>query len=270
MTRRADLLLVDADGTLVGPNGVPPSAWAAVARGRAAGLRFALCTGRGGRGSVLELAARLDAEGPHAVDAGAAVVFASGRTLHLESLDEAQLDCVTRAAAVGGHVLEIYGADGGFHSPDDGPGLRAHASLLGAPLLAWPSPTPGAVVRAQLLVEPGADFSKARALIEASGALEVHVGTSPRMPGYRFVGVTGAGVSKLSAAHRIAAWYGVTMDRTAMVGDGDNDAGVMAGVGLGIAMGNATSATRAAAGHLVAPVEAGGFAEAVDWLLTAP
>ena len=270
MARRADLLLVDADGTLVGPDGVPASAWEAVERGRAAGLRFALCTGRGGRGSVLELARRLEPEGPHAVDAGAAVVFADGRPLHVEQLDEAQLACVAQAALGEGHVLEIYGADGGFHSPHDGPGLRQHAALLGSPLRSWPGPAPVAVVRAQLLVAPGARFDGARATIEAHGRLELHVGTSPRMPGYRFVGVTGAGVSKLSAARRIAAWHGVSIERTAMVGDGDNDAGVMAGVGVGIAMGNATQATRAAASWVVGSVEADGFAEAVRSLLAAP
>jgi hydroxymethylpyrimidine pyrophosphatase-like HAD family hydrolase len=47
------------------------------------------------------------------------------------------------------------------------------------------------------------------------------------------------------------------------VGDGDNDAELLAGVGLGVAMGNATDNSRAAALVQVSDNEHDGLAEAI-------
>jgi hydroxymethylpyrimidine pyrophosphatase-like HAD family hydrolase len=52
-----------------------------------------------------------------------------------------------------------------------------------------------------------------------------------------------------------------------MIGDGDNDIGVLGVVGLPIAMGNATDAVKAAATHVVGNVDEDGFAEAITYAL---
>ena len=74
-------------------------------------------------------------------------------------------------------------------------------------------------------------------------------------------------MSKLSAARFVAESYGLTLAQCAMVGDGENDLELIQGVGLGIAMGNASPRVKKVAQRVVAPVEACGLAEALASLL---
>ncbi|WP_253704780.1 HAD hydrolase family protein, partial [Thermus scotoductus] len=167
-----------------------------------------------------------------------------------------------------GLPLEGYTADGGFFIEGDSPLLKAHQELLGvvaeeADLLRLPAP----LVRLQVLAEAQAPLG---ALMDPlPQELQAHVAESPRMPGVRFVSLTKRGVSKLSAARFVAESYGLTLAQCAMVGDGENDLELIQGVGLGIAMGNASPQVKKVAQRVVAPVEACGLAEALASLLPA-
>ncbi len=60
---------------------------------------------------------------------------------------------------------------------------------------------------------------------------------------------------------------GCTLDDVLAIGDGDNDAAMLSGCGLGCAVANATPAAKEAASHVVASCDDAGFAEAVFMVL---
>ncbi|NMA45403.1 MAG: HAD hydrolase family protein [Lentisphaerae bacterium] len=69
--------------------------------------------------------------------------------------------------------------------------------------------------------------------------------------------------SKIIAAKIVCDYLGCSLADAMAVGDGDNDAELLAGVGLGVAMGNATDNSRAAALVQVSDNEHDGLAEAI-------
>lgn len=266
------LVFVDVDGTLVGREGVPPCVWPEVEALKALGVRFALVTGRPGRGEALLLARRLAPTGLHVYESGAVVLALEedpheppARPFHVEALPAEAAREAVRLARRLALPLEGYTADGGFFVEGDSPLLEAHQRLLGveaegADLLRLSSP----LVRLQVLAEGEAPVER---LLEAlPPGLQAHVAESPKMPGVRFVSLTKEGVSKLSAARLVAEAYGLPLSECAMVGDGENDLELLRAVGVGIAMGNAPPSVKRAAQRVVAPVEACGLAEALRLL----
>ena len=209
------LVFVDVDGTLVGREGVPPCVWPEVEALKALGVRFALVTGRPGRGEALLLARRLAPTGLHVYESGAVVLALEedpheppARPFHVEALPEEAAREAVRLARRLALPLEGYTADGGFFVEGDSPLLEAHQRLLGveaegADLLRLSSP----LVRLQVLAEGEAPVER---LLEAlPPGLQAHVAESPKMPGVRFVSLTKEGVSKLSAARLVAEAYGL-------------------------------------------------------------
>ncbi|WP_022797866.1 HAD family hydrolase [Thermus islandicus] len=270
------LVFVDVDGTLVGKDGVPPCVWPEVEALRALGVRFALVTGRPGRGEALSLARRLAPAGLHVYESGAVVLALAqdpheppARPFHVEALPEGPAREAVRLARRLSLPLEGYTAEGGFFVEGDSPLLLAHQALLGleaegADLLRPPSP----LVRLQVLA--GAQAPLEAFLEGLPPELQAHVAESPKMPGVRFVSLTKVGVGKLTAARLVAEAYGLSLAECAMVGDGENDLELIRAVGMGIAMGNAPPSVKRAARKVVAPVEACGLAEALAALRKNP
>ena len=88
-----------------------------------------------------------------------------------------------------------------------------------------------------------------------------------RMFDYEALEVFRAGCSKASAIEQVAAAHNITMDEVMAIGDGLNDLEMLAAVGLGVAMGNAEPAARAAARVQVRTNDEDGVAEAIDRFL---
>jgi hydroxymethylpyrimidine pyrophosphatase-like HAD family hydrolase len=81
--------------------------------------------------------------------------------------------------------------------------------------------------------------------------------------------VVPAGTSKWAGLAAVLAHLGIDPADTVAVGDGGNDVGMLAGVGRGVAMGNAVpDAVAAAGGVVVAGCDEAGVGEAVArWVL---
>jgi hydroxymethylpyrimidine pyrophosphatase-like HAD family hydrolase len=241
------LVLIDIDGTLFGPQGVPECAWEAAQRARAAGLHLSICTGRPGRGFALEYAKRLDPAGLHIFESGAVVVSGQGEVVQASTLPPSVYQRLLALSRAYGLPFEVYTAEGGFYRESQHPDLVFHESMLGCPAVVCGLDDVGAqVVRVQFVWRASPAWQAVRAQIAQMTEVELHEATSPGMPGVGFSSVTAAGVSKRA------------------VGDGENDLELIQAAGLGIAMGNAPERVKQAAQRVVGPVEACGLEQALE------
>ena len=80
----------------------------------------------------------------------------------------------------------------------------------------------------------------------------------------RFVEGTNLQVSKGQALAFLARTLGVAQSETMAIGDNDNDADMVAWAGLGVAMGNASAAVKAAAEYLAPSIDEDGAAQAIE------
>ena len=78
------------------------------------------------------------------------------------------------------------------------------------------------------------------------------------------------GVSKGDALCRLAAHLSVPQTEVMAIGDQDNDAPMVAWAGVGVAMGNASPATKAAADWVAPPVTEDGAASAIERFILNP
>jgi Cof subfamily protein (haloacid dehalogenase superfamily) len=80
----------------------------------------------------------------------------------------------------------------------------------------------------------------------------------------RFVEATAMGASKGQALAFLAQKLGVSQAETMAIGDNDNDVDMVAWAGLGVAMGNASTAVKAAANHVTETIAEDGAALAIE------
>ena len=96
--------------------------------------------------------------------------------------------------------------------------------------------------------------------------LHTHVLRPPKYVGY-FTEIAPAGVTKWSAIQRLAREWGIEDAEICAVGDDVNDLPMIRAAGLGVAMGNALPAVKAAADRIAPSHDEDGLAEVVGWLL---
>ncbi|WP_425147457.1 Cof-type HAD-IIB family hydrolase [Deinococcus sp.] len=255
------LTCIDVDGTLVGSsNEVLPAVWDAAELAVAAGMHLCLSTGRPAFGKARAYAERLDPQGWHIFQNGASIVnLESGESLSEPLPQESLLELIEKSRRLG-RILEVY-TDSEYTVDSDQPLAVEHAALLGVPYVRRdPLSLKGQVVRVQWVVPIE---QTGEVLAEAHDGLSLHPAGSPAMPDTMFISVTRAGVGKASAVQSVASRYGLPLADVMMVGDGENDVGVMREVGHPVAMGNAVPAALAAARYTVGSVDEAGLAEAL-------
>ena len=96
--------------------------------------------------------------------------------------------------------------------------------------------------------------------------LHTHVLHPPHYMGF-FIEISPAGVTKWSAVERLARGWGIEDAEICAVGDDVNDIPMIRAAGLGVAMGNALPAVKAAAQRIAPTHDEDGLAEVVEWLL---
>jgi Cof subfamily protein (haloacid dehalogenase superfamily) len=81
--------------------------------------------------------------------------------------------------------------------------------------------------------------------------------------GYNNLEFTSRDANKGNGLRRLAEYLGIPMSETIAIGDTENDLAILGAAGLGIAMGNATDAVKAAAGDITLTNEESGVAAAL-------
>jgi Cof subfamily protein (haloacid dehalogenase superfamily) len=256
------LVCLDVDGTLVGHSGSPTDGvWAAADRARTDGIHLAICTARLGRGSAWDWATRLDPDGWHLFQTGASIMHTKTGATRSTPLPTSAVNEGTNIAGEHGWVFELY-SDTDYVVDDESPVALAHAGLLGMPFKQRGlGDLAGTALRMQYIVTD-ADVERACLLVPAGCVASS--ATSPIIPGYHFVSITDAAVSKASGVRALAEILGLSLDQVMMVGDGQNDVSALEVAGHPVAMGNGHTDAKAVAKYIVADVEHDGVAEALD------
>jgi Cof subfamily protein (haloacid dehalogenase superfamily) len=271
------LLALDLDGTLLDPAGaLSASARAAVGAAREAGLEVVLCTGRRFR-TALPVLRELGLGGLVVVNNGAVVKeVASGRTLH-PSYVEADLYPealrVLREAGTPLVYVDTFHEDTDFLTeslgrlhPYQAEYLEDHAAhcRFVADLAAA---TRDDVIMLSLMADEatlGPLSERAQAALGAR--VKTHLIVNKNYRGHileLFSPLSG----KWAALARVARGLGVPPEEIAAIGDDRNDAELLRGAGLGIAMGNAVDEVKAAADLVVRGNDADGVVEAIERVL---
>jgi hypothetical protein len=256
------LLALDLDGTLFGDDGViRPRVRRAIAAAVARGVTVTLATGR-----AFDVAARyardLGIEAPLICYQGAVIQdMATGRALYTEALPATVLPEVVALAEERGWDLHFQ-RDGRVFVRERPQDDQLYWVLFGLPLVELPD------LRAALDPPPmkfvitcPADQAEA-ILAELSARFAGHLNIV-RSHDILVEGVP-AGVTKGRALAKLAEMLGAPQAAVMAIGDQDNDAPMIAWAGLGVAMGGAAPAARAAARWLAPPLAEDGAAVAIE------
>ncbi len=270
---RCRMIVADLDGTFLdSAKRIPPENLAAVREAQRAGLHFACASGRCWK-SLREVMGDLNLTGLQLADNGSTIVEApQWRVLESARLPADAVRMVWELSCQHGFTPQLATPDDYFCYDLDEEGrldmLRHHEY-----------PTPCATVE-ELLSHLGEccklTFFAARQPLEARQAFVAELNrqfADRAIPLYSYFTesevfcVASTAVSKLSGIEKLCARMGCTLNDVVALGDGDNDAEMLAGCGLAFAMANATPRAKAAATHLVASCDDAGTAQAIRIVL---
>lgn len=259
------LAAFDLDGTLVGADGrISAANAAAVARLRRAGMRVVLASGRS-HANMLPYHRELGLHGPViSVHGGVVRDGETGALIHRVTIPADAIRRITiegrrRGVSVVHYRTEGIAVERRTRVTDYDQTRNSERQLHVADVLALDLDS---VEKVMWLAEPDAIGSLApQAAAAYAGSATVTV-TDPE-----YLEFTPAGVDKSYGVARVARDLGVTCDRVFAVGDGNNDAPMLAWAGLGLAVAHATPLALAAADVVGPPGDpADALARALDGL----
>ncbi len=297
-TKRYDMLAVDLDGTLIGPEGyVREANIRAVQRAREAGLEIVVCTGRG----LIESRKHLEAIEAHVPAAGhsqAPVIVAGGAmiadavsnsTIHRWAMDHGLVErlCAHFAERERAPLLLKDRSAAGFDYlvVDSGPieepsrwwfeHMGVEVKFVGH---VRDDDHPEHTIRvgfaavAPVMRELGASIherfgheARTQHFAAVSGSADGSGGVMD--DSVHLLEVFDASVSKWTAIERLAESQGIDTARIAAIGDEVNDVQMIEHAALGIAMGNAVGALKAVADLEAPSHHDDGVAFAIDRIL---
>ena len=243
-------LLIDLDGTLIGPDQKITSVVNQAVRQVADQVPVSIVTGREPR-DVLRFSRQLDLKTPQACDGGASVLdpvtgeYLWRRAIPLEIAQEILTILNRRQIAfIATHQLGVETHESTEHKRVHPPDYNRISAL---------------------------DLTKrsAEALAEGFGAdLGVNVALA-YLPYNTLwaVDITCRGVNKSVGARQLVGLLGTTLEETAVVGDSYNDLPLFESCKVRVAMGNAPFEVRSIASYVAPPVEEDGLASAIEGYL---
>lgn len=258
------LVILDIDGTLIGSKGhVEDCVWQAVEKGRSAGMKFAVCTGRPCFGVAQKVAERLGPTNPHIFQSGAHIAYPQGEALNVFALKEAVTRPLVKQARELGLVLELYSPNTLFVERRN-PLSEAHAKMIGA----------NAIVRDFQDVLENEPIVRAQWVIKTSDIAKVSLGdlddaqastaTSPALEDTFFISITQKDISKGAATKLLAAAMRLELSDVVGVGDSDGDRPMLDVVGYPVVMDNAPASLKKDYGTHAGSVEACGVVPIIE------
>jgi hydroxymethylpyrimidine pyrophosphatase-like HAD family hydrolase len=280
--RRYRILALDVDGTLLDPDGVlRPATAQAVARAATAGIQPVVCTGRRYR-RARPIALELGLHVPIVCNSGARVKDpADHRTLWGATLRPDAVAAVMRVFDSAGYPAISF-----TDLPPDAPDFHVAAYPTGRPLYDdylgrnlehaaidpnWYDRRPAGAGHFHLCAigsRPEMLEVENRVLAAAPGLVRTFVQRSPRYAG-TMCEVLDPSASKWSAVLHLAELWRIDPTEIVAVGDDRNDVPMIAGAGLGVAMGHAPPEVLEVADHITLDHEHDGVARLVDEVLLA-
>jgi Cof subfamily protein (haloacid dehalogenase superfamily) len=261
------LILTDVDGTLIGEGSrIHPRVFTALETARAAGMHLGICTGRPVYSLARDYARVVSESGVHIFQNGAHAGKLGGTVVHQSLLPRAAFLKLVVFSRQSGIALEVYTASGCFAEVQSEISLE-HQRLINlevteTDVLTLSEP----IIRVQWVVTP-TEYPIVEAAMQGIAGISYSSAGTPDLPNHIYTSVTRIGTNKLEAAAAVANYYGISLNEVMMVGDGENDLEILAGVGYGVAMGNATTRVQETARAVVGHVNDGGLAEAITLAL---
>ncbi len=256
------LVLADVDGTLVTKDKVlTERAQQAVANLRAAGIKFAITTGRPPRGAQM-LIAPLQLDTPVAGFNGGAIVNPDLSVIETKLLDPEAAKRTIALIAQHGLDVWLYTADKWFVTAPN----AAHVERE-----AWTVKFDPRVVSdfsdhlktAVKIVGVSDDLEAVRKCeADAQTALGGQVEAARSQPYY--LDVTHRDANKGAVVDALVRMLNIPASAVATIGDQPNDVLMFKKSGMSIAMGNASDEVKAQANHVTASSEEEGFAKAIE------
>ena len=257
------LFVTDIDGTLLpaGDTIIPEKNIEAVQAMTRAGVNVVIATGRM-YCAALPIAAQFGVSVPIIAYNGALIKSSAGEVLHEKYMDEADVLKLINFFEERGWNLQSY-SDDVLYVPERNDGIKFYEESIGvtAVEVGWDGlreRTKG--VPKVLSVTDNPEETNYR-LNEVKKIFSGQVEITRSAP--RFVEFMSLGVSKANAIKILADKFGVDNSQILAIGDSDNDLQMLTSVGLGVAMGNAVPAVKAACSHVTDTCENAGFAKAV-------
>ena len=265
-----DLIALDLDGTALSPkNLVEPSTVEAVRMAQARGFRVVVSTGRI-CGEAAEFAAQLGADRYMVTSGGAALSDArDGQCLMRMSMPwEASVRAAAALERVGLSTM-VYVGQNLLVTPYDELQFAAYKSNEGYLSVKRVVPSVAEwIADGQVMVDK--IFSRSKEPMTLAHAREVLSGIA----GIRVMSsaednleVVSPAADKGTALAMLCRLYGTSLERTAAVGDSENDLEMLEAAALPIAMGNATDAVKALCTHITDTNAQDGVAKAIEWVL---
>ena len=263
------LLALDLDGTLIGDDlALTPSVRSAVAAAHEDGVVVTLATGRMFR-IALPFAEDLGVTAPLICYQGALIRASdAGAPLYRATMAPALMREVLEWQDRQGWHVVLYTDDAVFAADGHYPEIFHH--ILSREPLTWVSDLFAVLEHSQpvkfmIVAEPPeADRIEAELRGRFAGRMGV-------MRSHAIVVEGGApGVSKGDGLRRLAAHLGIPQAETMAIGDQGNDVPMIAWAGVGVAMGGASPAARAAADWIAPPLEEDGAAAAIERFILRP
>lgn len=256
------LITFDMDGTLVDESWVfSPRVRRAVAAAQARGAYVTVATGRSYT-SVRPLAESLGIVEPFICYQGGLIVRPDGRELHRVILQR-ELAAQVLALANERHWHTVLYREGRIYVTELRRSEGFYAGMLNPDLTRVPdlhSLLDRDLDKVLLVADDPAQTDAIYAEMQRRFSDRMQIVRSHAL----FVEALPDGVNKGAGLAWLADWLGVPQAQVMAVGDQDNDAPMIAWAGLGVAMGNASPACKAAADWIAPPVSEDGAAVALE------
>jgi Cof subfamily protein (haloacid dehalogenase superfamily) len=259
------LIALDLDGTTLGPGlEIQPAVANAIAAAQSQGVRVTLATGRM-FGSTVPYARQLDIHDPLICYQGALIRDPISGEVYQHVVTPGDLAAEAIGMLLERGVFVIAYIDERLCAAEQRAELDLYLQWHPEGIEVVIDPNLATLVRERpptklLFVADSAIVEREIARLAAHFAGRLSAVRSHAL----FGELTALGISKGAALAALAARLGIPREQVVAIGDQENDLPMIEWAGLGLAMGNAIPAVRAAAHAVIPPVEEAGVAWAIE------